>query len=105
MLTPKLSRRGFLGVGLALVAAPAIVRAESLMRIVVPPDWRDFVRVLYGYNSYEDEWVLRYDIRAGGQLCWGRARIMSSSASKSQRSRACATFSPPTTLARTRWSI
>lgn len=65
--TPDLSRRGFLGAGLALVAAPAIVRAESLMRIVAPPDWRDFVREVYAYNIFEDEFVLRYDIKAGGQ--------------------------------------
>ena len=52
-------RRSFLGAILALGAAPAIVRADSLMRIVVPGDtyvlWTDFnalwsehmVRTLY----------------------------------------------------------
>ena len=67
MLTPEFSRRGFLGAGLALIAAPAIVRAESLMRIVAPPDWRDFVRKVYAWDIEESEFALRYDIRAGGQ--------------------------------------
>lgn len=33
-----MNRRGFLGSILAAAAAPAIVRAESLMRIIVPSD-------------------------------------------------------------------
>ena len=32
-----MNRRGFLGAALGLLAAPAIVRAESLMKVWVPP--------------------------------------------------------------------
>ena len=72
--TPELSRRGFLGAGLALIAAPAVVRAESLMRVVAPPDWRGFVRELRQYDPVNDEWALRWDVRFRGQQFHATAR-------------------------------
>lgn len=51
--TPTLNRRGFLAGMLALGAAPAIVRAESLMR-VVPLDKVLDCEVGKGWLVYED---------------------------------------------------
>lgn len=52
-----MNRRGFLGTMLALGAAPAVVRAESLMRIVVPTtrEVMDINRLdtLYGWAATE----------------------------------------------------
>lgn len=45
----ELSRRGFLGAILAAGAAPAIVKAESLMKVFVPP-----VKVLIANRSVSD---------------------------------------------------
>lgn len=50
----ELSRRGFLGAMMAACAAPAIVRAQSLMKIVVPSD-----KIIITSNSLVpgDEWI------------------------------------------------
>lgn len=48
----NLSRRGFLTGMLALGAAPAIVRAENLMRLWVPPQELTIGRY-EGFNFYE----------------------------------------------------
>lgn len=64
-MTPELSRRGFLTLALAASCAPAIVRASSLMPIVPPPDWRDYVREVYSWDIANRQWYLRYDIKAG----------------------------------------
>lgn len=45
-----ISRRGFLGAILAGAAAPAIVRAESLMKIVTPKT--EILTFPYGFNNY-----------------------------------------------------
>ncbi len=79
MVTPELSRCGFLGAGLALVASPAVVRAESLMRIVVPPDWRSFVREIRQYDVIDDEYFVRWDVLARGQLLHVTARAYAES--------------------------
>ena len=79
MLTPEFSRRGFLGAGLALIAAPAVVRAESLMRIVAPPDWRGFVREIRQYDAIDDEYFVRWDVMARGHLLHVTARAYAES--------------------------
>lgn len=50
-----MNRRGFIGSILAAAAAPAIVRADSLMKIVVPRETR-MLRVLvdYGQSNFVD---------------------------------------------------
>jgi hypothetical protein len=47
----NLSRRGFLGAMLAAAAAPAIVKSDSLMRIVVP---RPVLLTLWGDGVHDD---------------------------------------------------
>ena len=65
----ELSRRGFLGRMLALAAAPAIVRAESLMPIYVPklyvPDYSEWLPQV---GDQATVWIgdeLRHYIRVG----------------------------------------
>jgi hypothetical protein len=48
----ELNRRGFLAGMLAAAAAPAIVRAESMMRLYVPP--QSIVPVLWGDGIHDD---------------------------------------------------
>lgn len=55
------TRRGFLVGALALITAPAIVRADSLMKIV-PIDVYD-TRCLWDYDIGWDEMILRVDRR------------------------------------------
>jgi hypothetical protein len=81
------SRRGFLGAILAAAAAPAIVRAESLMKIYVPPQELAYetlayrqaaamgramqqtkAQIMYDMNSY---WFIR-----NGSLILTRQQIM-----------------------------
>lgn len=47
----NLSRRGFLGAMLAAAAAPAIVKSDSLMRIVVP---KPLLLTLWGDGLHDD---------------------------------------------------
>lgn len=49
----ELSRRGFLGSMLALAAAPAVVKAGSLMRVYVPPLF------LCGHGNRDDSVALQ----------------------------------------------
>lgn len=55
-----MNRRGFLQSILVGAAAPAIVRADWLMPIVVRPEFMA-VREVRAYNILTDQMVLRYD--------------------------------------------
>lgn len=64
-----MNRRGFLGSMLALAAAPAIVRAQSIMRIanptrgmVIPLGLAGVVREIRAYDLRSDRFMLRWDI-------------------------------------------
>ena len=63
-----MNRRGFLGSIIALAAAPAIVRADALMRIVprdaviIVPDIQDMVRSTRFYDLGSDSFVTRIDV-------------------------------------------
>lgn len=57
-----MDRRGFLGAMLALGAAPAIVRADSLMRIVVP---REAALILWGDGIHDDTVALQTFVDGG----------------------------------------
>lgn len=76
-----MNRRGFLGSILALAAAPAIVRADSLMRIVpmetivyrrpipfllTPEYLRQFVRRTEAYDVRRDQKIIRLDVMHDG---------------------------------------
>jgi hypothetical protein len=73
-----MNRRGFLGSILALGAAPAIVRADSLMRLI-PRDlslllpletqraassamWAGTIREMTGFDIVRDETIKRFDV-------------------------------------------
>lgn len=53
-MNTNLSRRGFLGGILALGAAPAIIKAESLMKLYVPPKL-----ILWGDGIHDDTRALQ----------------------------------------------
>ena len=72
-----INRRGFIGSILALGAAPAIVRADSLMRIVPlelgvlsgfgPFGLEGMIREWLGYDIGRDMAMVRFDIAFGDQ--------------------------------------
>jgi len=63
------SRRGLLGLVLAAAAAPAIVRAESLMKLSCPPIWMPpgitNLAIMYGHDDnvilYPENALLRHN--------------------------------------------
>lgn len=63
------SRRGFLASTLALLAVPAIVKAEGLMKVtrtsVILPDHKFDTRVLVDYQISSDSLLLRVDRKLG----------------------------------------
>lgn len=63
------TRRGFLVGGLALLAAPVIVRAEGLMKVaptsMILPEHRFDTRILVDYQIESDSLVLRVDRKLG----------------------------------------
>lgn len=70
-----MNRRGFMGSILALAAAPAIVRADALMRIVpryasggilVPDPTLDFIDLLRNHSVMEKMMRVRVPIISGG---------------------------------------
>ncbi len=63
----ELTRRGFLGAMLAAAAAPAIVKAGSLMPVYVPWRFEDFVREVRGYDLCQDLYIHRLDVRVGAE--------------------------------------
>lgn len=67
----NLGRRSFMGSILALAAAPAIVRADSLMRIV-PIDtlvlWDDVGIILYGDGVHDDTKALQALINGAAKV-------------------------------------
>ena len=66
----NLSRRGFLGAVLAAAAAPAIVKSENLMRIVVP---RPALLTLWGDGVHDDAQALQALIGGQSVAFQGRA--------------------------------
>lgn len=60
------SRRGFLTGGLALLAMPAVVKAEGLMKVaptsVILPEYKFDRRVLVDYDIGTDSMILRVDV-------------------------------------------
>lgn len=70
-LTPG-SRRGFLTAGLALLAMPAIVRAEGLMKVaptsIILPESKFDRRVLVQYQIHSDSLMMRVDVAYGRKL-------------------------------------
>ena len=65
----NLSRRGFLGAMLVAAAAPAIVKSESLMRIVVP---RPVLLTLWGDGMRDDAQALQALINGQSVMFGGR---------------------------------
>ena len=65
----NLSRRGFLGAMLAAAAAPAFVKSESLMRIVVP---RPVLLTLWGDGMRDDAQALQALINGQSVMFGGR---------------------------------
>jgi hypothetical protein len=65
----NLSRRGFLGAILAAAAAPAIVKSDSLMRIVVP---RPVLLTLWGDGVRDDAQALQALIDGQSVVFGGR---------------------------------
>lgn len=80
-----MNRRGFMGAILAACAAPAIVRADSLMRLAAPeifvvsPSsgllvpkadvlWEGAIRECHQYEALRDEHLWRWDVVASGGL-------------------------------------
>lgn len=63
------SRRGFLIGAAALLVAPAIVRAEGLMKVaptsVILPEYRFDTRILVDYQLESDSLILRVDRKLG----------------------------------------
>jgi len=72
MIGPS-SRRGFIASGLALLAMPAVVRAEGLMKVaptsVILPEYKFDRRVLVDYHIVSDSLMVRVDV------VWGRKLI------------------------------
>jgi hypothetical protein len=70
-LTPG-SRRGFLASGLALLAMPAVVKAEGLMKVaptsVILPEYKFDRRVLVDYHIASDSLMMRVDVVQGRVL-------------------------------------
>ena len=65
----ELTRRGFLGACLAMAAAPAIVRADSMMRImnptqglILPLAMTGAVREIRMYDVRRDSYLTRWDV-------------------------------------------
>jgi hypothetical protein len=67
-----MTRRSFMGSILALAAAPAIVRASSLMPVQAPFDWTKYVREVVQYHINDDSYRARWDIMAPG---WGQFHV------------------------------
>jgi len=65
-----ISRRGFLGAILAAAAAPAIVKSDSLMRIMVP---RPVLLTLWGDGVHDDAQALQALISGQSVAFQGRA--------------------------------
>lgn len=65
----NISRRGFLGAMLAAAAAPAIVKTESLMRVVVP---RPVLLTLWGDGVHDDAKALQDLISGKNVMFQGR---------------------------------
>jgi hypothetical protein len=61
-----MTRRSFMGSILALAAAPAIVRANSLMPLYVPFDWTKYVREIVQYRIDDHSFAVRHDILMPG---------------------------------------
>jgi hypothetical protein len=63
------TRRGFLTGGLALLAMPALVKAEGLMKVaptsVILPEYKFDTRVLVDYQIASDSLVMRIDRKLG----------------------------------------
>ena len=60
-----MTRRSFMGSMLALAAAPAIVRASSIMQ-VQSSNWRRYVREVIYHDFSTDAYIARWDILAPG---------------------------------------
>lgn len=65
----NLSRRGFLGAMLAAAAAPAIVKSDSLMRIVVP---KPLLLTLWGDGLHDDAQAIQALINGKSVMFEGR---------------------------------
>lgn len=65
----NLSRRGFLGAMLAAAAAPAIVKSDSLMRVVVP---RPVLLTLWGDGVRDDSQALQALVDGQAVMYQGR---------------------------------
>lgn len=65
----ELSRRGFLGAMLAAAAAPAFVKSDSLMRIVVP---RPVLLTLWGDGVHDDAQAIQALIDGRSVMFGGR---------------------------------
>lgn len=65
----NLSRRGFLGAMLAAAAAPAIVKSDSLMRIVVP---RSMLLTLWGDGVHDDAQAIQALVNGQSVMFGGR---------------------------------
>ena len=78
-----MNRRGFLGSILELGAAPAIVRADSLMRIVprgalvLPPIVSGMVRRVWAYDIDTDRFLFQWSISEGVRQ-FGVSQMMTS---------------------------
>ena len=56
-----MTRRSFIGSVIALAAAPAIVRASSIMQVQAY-NWQRYVREVISYRIDDDQYVARWDI-------------------------------------------
>lgn len=81
-LTPELTRRGFigaLGASLALVGAPAIVRASSLIPVLAARRLEDYVREVWAYDINNDGYRLRFDLAVGDHQLTGPSLFIAAS--------------------------